>query len=154
MFVSRNNVDVTIPVAKESPFLTSLISALGLLRVTGHLAKLKAKYSLDLKDHEECDPAVVGSTISSKLFVNLLLSLLQIQLGLQETFLPFAGLVLGLSLAVITSMTEKYILQRLRTRHQDKEKYARLQKKALQNVIERRLPSMSLEQLKNIIDNS
>ncbi len=60
---------VTIPVAKESPFFTSLKLALKILRESGHLEKLRSKYALDFHDHNECDPPVVKQLYSHCFFI-------------------------------------------------------------------------------------
>ncbi len=77
--------------------------------------------------------------------------ILQIQLGFQQTFLPFACLILGVSLAVLVTLTEKILPYKLSS-DQKAKRNIMLQKLALRREIEEQLPKLSLNQLQNMLN--
>ncbi len=76
---------------------------------------------------------------------------LQIQLGFQQTFLPFACLILGVSLAVLVTLTEKILPLKLSSDQKAKRNIMH-QKLALRREIEEQLPTLSLQQLQTMLN--
>ncbi len=131
-FFSRTAYAVSIPMAKDSPFFSSFKRALDLIKERGHIEKLRSIYSLKLDENGECDPAVI-------------------QLGFQQTFLPFACLIFGTMFAIVVCFIEGVLFSK--SLHYQKKQMELTTtneeniKRSVQAEIHQKLKVMSLQSL-------